>query len=379
MYAIVSPFTQSFDDIWFTYKFPENLVSQVKIWMILSVPFWNKVIQALVIETTCETSFDKTKIKEVIWIFSDINFLNNSQIELLKWISKYYFTLIHNSVSLFFPKNLLWKILKNKFQFNQNLTDLDYTFNYKKTLNISQQKIYDEILSSEKKQFLLYWVTWSWKTEIYINLIKHYLSQSKQSLLLVPEIILTSQIFERIKKVFWNEVLIINYTVTDAKKTIYWELIYTKKAKIIIWTRSALFYPYNDLGIIIIDEEHDLSLKQIDGVRYFAKDTAIMRAATAKIPIILGSATPSLESLYNCQQKKYFLLELSNKALSNFNSFSISIFSNCTLYASFWNLEDICSATLAFSSAILVKSLSSLTSISIFSNFLLLEMINGGT
>lgn len=310
MYAIVSPFTQSFDDIWFTYKIPENLVSQVKTWMILSVPFWNKVIQAFVIEISSETSFDKTKIKEILWVFSSNIFLNNSQIELLKWISKYYFTLIHNSVNLFFPKNLLWKILKNKFQFNQNLTDLDYTFNYKKTLNISQQKIYDEILSSDKNEFLLYWVTWSWKTEIYINLIKYYLSQNKQSLLLVPEIILTSQIFERIKKVFWNEVLIINSTVTDAKKTIFWEQIYTKKAKVIIWTRSALFYPYNDLWIIIIDEEHDNSYISDNSPRYDSIEVASFFTKINKNKLLLSSGTPKINHYYNGLKKDFQVLNL---------------------------------------------------------------------
>jgi len=221
MYLIISPFSQSFDDIWFTYKLPSNLEKIVKKWMIVKVQVWNKETYWVVLDIVKTTGLKEDKIKEICALYSTDVFLNDYQIELLKWISKYYFSLIHASTSLFFPKNLIWRIIKNKFFFNKETKELSYTFHYNKSLNKNQKLVFDTVISSPKNNFLLYWVTWSWKTEIYINLIKHYLGLGKQSLLLVPEIILTNQIFERIKSVFGPEVLVINSTIREAKKTLY--------------------------------------------------------------------------------------------------------------------------------------------------------------
>jgi primosomal protein N' (replication factor Y) len=128
-------------------------------------------------------------------------FLTSLQTSLISWISQFYFCLIHQSATLFFPKNLRGKIEKKKFTF-KNHAPLQYVFSSGKKLNDTQNSIFQNILTSEKKKFFLYGVTGSGKTEIYIHLMKHYIDQGKQVLLLVPEIILTNQIFERIQKVF---------------------------------------------------------------------------------------------------------------------------------------------------------------------------------
>lgn len=312
MYITVSPFTQSFDDIWFTYEVPENLCDKISFWIIVNVPFWKKIIQALVLDIYNETTFDKSKIKKIESIFLETIFLSYYQVLLLKWISNYYFTLIHNSLNLFFPKNLLWKVLNNKFIFSKN-KDFIYNFNYNKKLNISQQNIYEDIIKSDTNKFLLYWVTWSWKTEVYINLINYYLKNNKQSLLLVPEIILTNQIFDRIKKVFWENVIIINSTVSDAKKTLYWEYIFSWVAKVIIWTRSSLFYPYNDLWIIIIDEEHDNSYISDNSPRYDSIEVANFITNINKNKLLLSSWTPKINHYYNCLKKDFKVLNLFNE------------------------------------------------------------------
>lgn len=164
--------------------------------------------------------------------------------------------------------------------------------------------------------FLLHGVTGSGKTEVYLQVIKQVIEQGKQVLVLVPEIGLTPQLLSRFTARFNSPMAIIHSSLNESERQNAWQAAKEHKVTIIIGTRAAVFTPMPDLGLIIIDEEHDASLKQMEGVRYSARDTALMRAHLAKIPIILGSATPSLESLHNCQQKKYTLLKLEHKALS---------------------------------------------------------------
>jgi len=130
MYLIISPFSKSFDDIWFTYKLPSNLEKIVKKWMIVKLQVWNKETYWVVLDIVKTTDLKEDKIKEIYALYSTCVFLNDYQIELLKWISKYYFSLIHASTSLFFPKNLIWKIIKNKFFFNNETKELSYSFHY---------------------------------------------------------------------------------------------------------------------------------------------------------------------------------------------------------------------------------------------------------
>ncbi|OGV34562.1 MAG: primosomal protein N' [Legionellales bacterium RIFCSPHIGHO2_12_FULL_35_11] len=165
--------------------------------------------------------------------------------------------------------------------------------------------------------FLLQGVTGSGKTEVYLQVIAKVLAEGRKVLILVPEIGLTPQLLARFNSRFSQEMLVIHSNLNDSERKNYWQLAFSNQVQIVIGTRSAVFIPMPNLGLIVIDEEHDLSLKQMDGVRYFAKDTALMRAFNANIPIILGSATPSLESIYNCRINKYTLLELTEKALKS--------------------------------------------------------------
>ena len=164
--------------------------------------------------------------------------------------------------------------------------------------------------------FLLQGVTGSGKTEVYLQVITKILSQGKQVLILVPEIGLTPQLLARFTARFNQPITVIHSSLNDSERQIAWQLAQENRVKIVIGTRSSVFTPMPDLGLIVIDEEHDASLKQMEGVRYSARDTALMRAHCANIPIILGSATPSLESVHNCKQNKYTLLRLNHKALS---------------------------------------------------------------
>ncbi|MFC3908359.1 primosomal protein N' [Legionella dresdenensis] len=164
--------------------------------------------------------------------------------------------------------------------------------------------------------FMLQGVTGSGKTEVYLHVIAQVLAAKKQVLVLVPEIGLTPQLRSRFHARFNVPIAILHSSLNETERAAAWKLAHDNQVKLVIGTRAALFTPLPELGLIVIDEEHDSSLKQMDGVRYSARDGALIRAHQANIPIILGSATPSLESIHNCQQKKYTLLRLNQKAIS---------------------------------------------------------------
>ena len=165
--------------------------------------------------------------------------------------------------------------------------------------------------------FLLEGVTGSGKTEVYLQVITKVLAAGLQVLVLVPEIGLTPQLLARFQARFKEPIAVIHSHLNDTERQQAWLWAKEASVKLVIGTRAAIFTPMPALGLIVIDEEHDLSLKQMEGVRYSARDTALMRAHLRHIPIILGSATPSLESLHNSALHKYHLLRLSQKALSS--------------------------------------------------------------
>lgn len=164
--------------------------------------------------------------------------------------------------------------------------------------------------------FLIDGVTGSGKTEVYLQIISKVLTAGKQVLILVPEIGLTPQLLSRFSARFHEPMAVMHSHLNDTERRRAFQQAREGIVRLVIGTRAAIFTPMPDLGLIVIDEEHDASFKQMDRVRYSARDTALMRAFTADIPIILGSATPSLESLHNSAQGKYILLQLSQKAVS---------------------------------------------------------------
>ncbi len=162
--------------------------------------------------------------------------------------------------------------------------------------------------------YLLEGVTGSGKTEVYLNLIKPKLENGQQALVLVPEIGLTPQTINRFKKRFNVPVEVIHSGLNETERLNAWLSARDNIAGIVIGTRSALLTPFANLGIIIVDEEHDASYKQQDSLRYHARDVAVMRANKEQIPIVLGSATPALETLHNALSGKYHHLTLTTRA-----------------------------------------------------------------
>ncbi|TBR44697.1 primosomal protein N' [Marinomonas agarivorans] len=157
-------------------------------------------------------------------------------------------------------------------------------------------------------------ITGSGKTEVYLQLIEKVIRTGKQVLVLVPEIGLTPQTLTRFNKRFNEKVVALHSNMNDRDRLDAWLMAKSGQADIIIGTRSAIFVPYQSLGLIVIDEEHDASYKQQEGFRYHARDLAIIRAKAAQIPVVLGSATPCFETLMNAWQKKYQWLKLRQRA-----------------------------------------------------------------
>lgn len=185
------------------------------------------------------------------------------------------------------------------------------------TLNSDQQYAIDRVLEQQTEGFHAYvleGVTGSGKTEVYLQIIEDIIKQGKQALVLVPEIGLTPQLLNRFLQRLHGRIAIMHSGLNDEERLQAWLHTQAGSADVIIGTRSAVFSPLLRPGVIIIDEEHDLSFKQQDGFRYSARDLAVKRARDLDIPIILGSATPSLETLYNAQQGRYETLLLPERA-----------------------------------------------------------------
>lgn len=183
-------------------------------------------------------------------------------------------------------------------------------------LNTEQQNVVDEVWQSREQfqPFLLEGITGSGKTEAYIELSEKMLAAGRQVLILIPEIGLTGQFVERFKQRLNTSIVVLNSAISDGERKQGWLLARAGLGRIIIGTRSAVFTPLPEAGLMIIDEEHDSSYKQQDGLRYHARQVALVRAQKMGIPVLMGSATPSLESLYQVQQQRFHLLKLKQRA-----------------------------------------------------------------
>lgn len=197
------------------------------------------------------------------------------------------------------------------------------TQTYEKTsaliLNEEQQLAVEKVIQScEMKSsdvFLLHGITGSGKTEVYLQMIENVIKKGQQAIMLVPEIALTPQIASRFKSRFQNRVAVLHSALSMGEKYDEWRKILKQEVQIVVGARSAIFAPFKDIGIIIIDEEHEATYKQEESPRYHAIEVAKIRASTHHCPVVLGSATPSLESFARAQKGVYQLLTLTKRAV----------------------------------------------------------------
>ena len=185
------------------------------------------------------------------------------------------------------------------------------------TFTPEQENIFKELSSAidaeQYQSFLLHGVTGSGKTEIYIRCIQRILEMGKTAIMMVPEISLTPQTVERFRQRFGDRVAILHSGLSQKERYLEWTKIRDGKVSIAVGARSAVFAPFKNLGMIVIDEEHDGSYKQDSNPRYHARDTAVMRARTLNAVVLMGSATPSLESVHNTRMGKYTYLSLESR------------------------------------------------------------------
>lgn len=307
--ALASPLPQCFD-----YIAPENIKPQdFQVGQRVLVPFGKQEKVAILIEVTDQTDIPLNKLKSAIALLEHDAVIDAEIMQLALWASRYY----QHSLG-----EVLFTALPSAFRKAdvslRALPDLKSNTEAKipsYTLNQQQQQAVTAITNSNVFEcFLLEGVTGSGKTEVYLQAIDTVLQLNKQALVLVPEIGLTPQTLQRFSERFSVPVVAIHSKMTPKQRLHAWHHAKNGTAKIIIGTRSSVWTPLPKLGMIVLDEEHDLSFKQQSNFRYSARDVAIMRAKQNNIPIVLGSATPSLESLNNALSKRYHYLKLTERA-----------------------------------------------------------------
>ena len=370
-----------FIDKTFTYKINKEQLSLLKVGMRVVVPFGKQTLEGFVLKIYENKDVSlENKLKEIISIVDTYPILNEELLTLGKYISKTTLCSLMTSYQAMLPKALKAKkkvnmtpkydtyicinygMYNNDIKFNasqEKILELlkenkkvkkevlnkisvssvntllkknilleekeeNYRYNLineekiKFNLNEEQQKVYKEIFNSinTNETFLLYGVTGSGKTNVYMKVIEDVIKNNKTAILLVPEISLTPQIIKRFTSYFSN-IAVLHSGLSDGEKYDEWRKINEGKVNIVIGARSAIFAPLKNIGVIIIDEEHSQTYKQENNPRYNAIDIAKERCKYHNCPLILGSATPSLESFARAKKNVYKLLKLKNRYNNN--------------------------------------------------------------
>ena len=235
-------------------------------------------------------------------------------LRLIEWLADYYAAPIGEVCRSALPARLLQ--IKAGNVAKPRLKEEEHSSFHQASLKLTNQQLEAiEKLKTISKPALLHGVTGSGKTEIYLQFILEILKENKQAILLVPEISLTPQLIGRVESRLNQKIAIYHSGLSESWRHLYWEKMRKGELKVAVGTRSALFAPFPNLGAIIVDEEHDSSYKQGEGTfHYHARDAAIVRAKLEKIAVVLGSATPSLESFHNAKKGKYHYIYLSERA-----------------------------------------------------------------
>lgn len=283
------------------------------------VPFQSRTMVGILIEAAAETQVPTNKLKRALEFIDKAALLPKDIYELCHWAADYYHYSLGEILFAALPA-LLRKgkppIVKTKAE---DLPSRPLGAAQEPTsihLNSAQAEAVQLICAQSErfKVMLLDGITGSGKTEVYLRSIANMLQKGRQVLVLVPEISLTPQTIARFRARFDTPVVALHSSLTDKERLSAWLAAKSGDAPIVIGTRSAIFTPFKHLGMIIVDEEHDTSFKQQDRFRYHARDLAIMRAQMNKIPVVLGSATPSLETLLNVKRKRFDYISLPERA-----------------------------------------------------------------
>ncbi|MFA5604084.1 MAG: primosomal protein N' [Bacilli bacterium] len=365
----------------FTYSVPANLVAEIAIGKRVLVPFNNRMLEGFVLKINDNNESYDYELKEIVSVVDKYPVLNNELIKLGKYISEKTLSTLIAAYQTMLPTALNAKkglVVNKKYEKYLTLSDslnIDsitnpkqkeiiemlkknnrclkkdcinvsvygvktllekgfiveeleevYRLNndsVKKKSNITLNK--DQILAIDKvkssidqfQPFLLHGVTGSGKTEVYMSIIEYVLEIGKEAIVLVPEISLTPQMVENFRNRFGSKIAIIHSRLSNGEKYDEWRKIEKEEVSIVIGARSAIFAPFKNIGVIIIDEEHSTTYKQENTPKYNTIDVAIKRAKTHKCPVVLGSATPLIESYTRAKLGIYELLELKKRVNDN--------------------------------------------------------------
>jgi primosomal protein N' (replication factor Y) len=283
----------------------------------VSVPFGRGEKVGVIVAVLSESDQPTDKLKHAQTVLRDMPRLPPDWLALCEFCARYYQHPLGEVLSLALPpmlrKGKLPRKLKDKATAKQDVVV------QRPTLHVEQQAAYAAIdaATGRFQPFLLHGITGSGKTEVYLHAIEAVLARGQQALMLVPEIALTPQLEGRVAARFPNAKIVSAHSgLADAARARGFLDALEGRADIVMGTRLSVFTPLPRLGLIVVDEEHDASFKQQEGLRYSARDMAVLRAKQLDVPIVLGSATPSLETWYHAQSGRYTLLQLTNRAVA---------------------------------------------------------------
>lgn len=305
----------------FTYAHPIKLARGTRV----GIPFGrgDKLVVGIVLDHPEQLTFEPSKLRDIACVFDEQAPLSEDILAMADFAANYYHHPIGESVFTALPTALrVAKVVKSKRPVpiggdEWPAPELAQAL----PLNAEQQQAVTQLIAQQGFGVtLLHGITGSGKTEAYLQLLSHILEQGQQALVLIPEISLSPQLIERFTQRFPHKnIVTLHSQLSDKARFQAWAAAQAGLVDIVIGTRLAIFTPLPRLAYVIVDEEHDSSFKQMDGLRYHARDLAIWRARYRNCPVVLGSATPSLESLNNVQQGRFGVCTLPKRAhpLSN--------------------------------------------------------------
>lgn len=305
----------------FTYKVPEKFLGQVSIGQPVIVPFHRRLLRGVIIHLSGNAPSPEGKIilRDIHGVLNPGQTVPQALLDLTRWMSHQYACCWGESLSVIFSsKTKKTSKIENVAESNNTLIDCQPSLILTAEQNQAFSPIQESIQKNQAKKFLLFGVTASGKTEIYLRAIEAMLQtdQEKQALFLLPEISLCQPFVEILKRRFGEKVGVWHSQVGQKDKRNVMQLLLDGKIQIVMGARSALFAPFSRLGLIMMDEEHDASYKQQEKPRYHSREVALKLAEIHRATVILGSATPSIESFYRARQNEFQLLTLTQRVVS---------------------------------------------------------------
>ncbi|MDD6211683.1 MAG: primosomal protein N' [Clostridiales bacterium] len=306
----------------FQYRIPEELQGKVKVGMPVLVPFGGggRKVKGFLVELTNVPEFDEERLKDIEMVEEKGNVIEDQLIQLASWMKETYGCTMIQALKTVLPSKRRVKSRKARVSQTSLPEDEEWHPEPAPSLNEEQSRavegIWQEIHGEKPRPCLLFGVTGSGKTEVYMELISRMAAEGRQSILLIPEISLTYQNLQRFYRRFGRRVAVVNSRLSEGEKFDSMEKARKGEVDLIIGPRSALFAPFPRLGLILVDEEHETAYNSETSPRYHGVETAIARAGLANAGIVLGSATPSMESFDAAMDRRYAVFPLRKRARS---------------------------------------------------------------